>query len=182
MMQRIGLAQAMVHDPDLILLDEPTDGVDPMGRREIRDVLFQLKRRGKTIFLNSHLLSELEMVCDRVAILVGGQVATAGTLDELALARQFYSIELADVPTPAALSVVQAGAPTITLELREKTIHLNTFDAAAVQPVIDLLRAQQQIIRRVTPVRPSLEDLFVEAVGGGAGKSVEVGARSTGAA
>jgi ABC-2 type transport system ATP-binding protein len=172
----------MVHDPDLILLDEPTDGVDPMGRREIRDVLFQLKRRGKTIFLNSHLLSELEMVCDRVAILVGGQVATAGTLDELALARQFYSIELADVPTPAALSAVRAGAPNITLELREKTLQLNTFDAAAVQPVIDLLRAQQQIIRRVTPVRPSLEDLFVEAVGGGAGKSVEVGARSKGAA
>jgi ABC-2 type transport system ATP-binding protein len=182
MMQRIGLAQALVHDPDLILLDEPTDGVDPLGRREIRDVLFQLKRRGKTIFLNSHLLSELEMVCDRVAILVGGQVAKAGTLDELALARQYYAIELADPPPPTVLAAIAAAAGDIPVECRERTVQLNTIDAAAVQPIIDLLRAQQQIIRRVTPIRPSLEDLFVEAVGGGAGKSIEVGARRTGAA
>ena len=74
MQQRIGLAQALMNDPELIVLDEPTDGVDPIGRREIRDVLVDLRRQGKTIFLNSHLLSELEMVCDRVAILVQGEV------------------------------------------------------------------------------------------------------------
>src|SRR4029077_18744593 len=71
MMQRIGLAQALIHDPDLVLLDEPTDGVDPMGRREIRDFILEMKQRGKTIFINSHLLSELELISDRVAILVG---------------------------------------------------------------------------------------------------------------
>ena len=78
MVQRIGLAQALMNDPDLVVLDEPTDGVDPVGRRDIRDVLGRLPQQGKTVFINSHLLSELEMICDRVAILVGGRVATAG--------------------------------------------------------------------------------------------------------
>jgi ABC-2 type transport system ATP-binding protein len=96
MAQRIGLAQAMVNDPDLILLDEPTDGVDPVGRREIRDVLMQLRDRGKTVFINSHLLSELEMISDRVAILVAGRVASQGTIGDLTQARQHYQIEVAN--------------------------------------------------------------------------------------
>ncbi|MCH7705405.1 MAG: ABC transporter ATP-binding protein, partial [Planctomycetes bacterium] len=83
MMQRLGLAQALMNDPDLLILDEPTDGVDPVGRREIRELLVEMKQSGKTVFLNSHLLSELEMVCDRVAILVDGLVARQGTLSEL---------------------------------------------------------------------------------------------------
>ncbi|MBT8484794.1 MAG: ABC transporter ATP-binding protein, partial [Phycisphaerae bacterium] len=74
MLQRLGLAQTLMNDPDLVVLDEPTDGVDPVGRRDIRDVLLELRGEGKTVFLNSHLLSELEMVCDRVAILVQGAV------------------------------------------------------------------------------------------------------------
>src|SRR4051812_2614038 len=78
MLQRIGLAQALMNDPALVVLDEPTDGVDPVGRREIRDMLLALRQQGRTIFLNSHLLSELEMVCDRVAILVQGVVAMHG--------------------------------------------------------------------------------------------------------
>src|SRR5690242_6797472 len=95
MMQRVGLAQALAHDPELVLLDEPTDGVDPVGRREIRDVLLSLRRQGKTVFINSHLLSELELVCDRVAILIAGQVARQGTPDELSAAKQRYEIEVA---------------------------------------------------------------------------------------
>src|SRR5258706_11408574 len=105
MAQRIGLAQAMINDPDLILLDEPTDGVDPVGRREIRDVLLRLRSQGKTVFINSHLLSELEMISDRVAILVAGRVATHGTLSELTVARQRYEIEVAahsNLPRPLA--------------------------------------------------------------------------------
>ena len=78
MMQRLGLAQAMINDPDLLFLDEPTDGVDPVGRAEIRDLLRNLKTRGKTIFLNSHLLSEVEMISDRVAILDKGRLLRSG--------------------------------------------------------------------------------------------------------
>ena len=80
MMQRLGIAQALMNDPDMVVLDEPTDGLDPVGRRETRELMLELRAEGKTVFLNSHLLSELEMVCDRVAILVEGLVARQGTL------------------------------------------------------------------------------------------------------
>src|SRR6185295_5982927 len=96
MMQRVGVAQALVNDPQLVILDEPTDGVDPVGRREIRDVLLKLKSEGRTVFVNSHLLSELEMICDRVAILVAGRVVQQGTIDELTRDRQCFVIEVAD--------------------------------------------------------------------------------------
>ena len=75
MLQRVGIAQALMNDPDLVVLDEPTDGLDPVGRRDVRELLLELKGQGTTVFLNSHLLSELEMVCDRVAILVQGKIA-----------------------------------------------------------------------------------------------------------
>src|SRR5439155_4619668 len=78
MTQRIGLAQAIVHEPDLVLLDEPTSALDPVGRREVRDLIRSLKARGMTVFLNSHLLSEIEMVCDRVAIVECGRVVRSG--------------------------------------------------------------------------------------------------------
>jgi ABC-2 type transport system ATP-binding protein len=83
MLQRLGLAQAMINDPDLLFLDEPTDGVDPIGRKEIRDILQHLRDEGKTIFLNSHLLSEVEMICDEVAILDKGRLVQTGTVEEL---------------------------------------------------------------------------------------------------
>jgi len=95
MKQRVGFAQTLVNDPDLVLLDEPTDDIDPEGRRDIRTVLGRLREEGKTVFINSHLLSELEMVCDRVAILLGGQVVRQGTLDELSLHQQRYEVEAA---------------------------------------------------------------------------------------
>lgn len=94
MRQRIGVAQALINDPDLVLLDEPTDGVDPVGRRDIRNILARIKEEGRTVFINSHLLSELEMVCDRVAILVQGKVSSQGTIDELTRDQQRYDIEV----------------------------------------------------------------------------------------
>ena len=94
MQQRLGLAQAMTNDPQLIVLDEPTDGLDPVGRRDIRSVLHGLRDRGTTVFLNSHLLSEVESLCDRVAILVDGKVVRQGTLDDLTARSHAYEIEL----------------------------------------------------------------------------------------
>ncbi len=95
MRQRVGIAQALVMDPDIVLLDEPTDGVDPVGRRDIRNILIEEKRRGRTVFLNSHLLSELEMVCDRVAIMVQGTVRMQGTIADLTKDSRRYEIEVA---------------------------------------------------------------------------------------
>lgn len=165
MRQRLGVALALMNDPDLILLDEPTDGVDPVGRRDIRTILLRQRERGRTIFLNSHLLSELEMVCDRVAILVQGVVSRQGTLAELTLGRQRYDIGLAEPLTPAQLEQVRGSVPTnVPAESDPTRIRLATAEARAVQPVLDALRRAGAIIQQVVPVRPTLEDLFMEAV------------------
>ena len=162
MMQRVGLAQALINDPDLIVLDEPTDGVDPVGRREIRDVLLSLRNQGKTVFLNSHLLSELEMVCDRVAILVQGLVAMQGTLDELTVDSKRYEILIEGSPPQWSSGRqdlrAEAGATGQT------KLVLRSSEPADAQPIIDRLRGEQRIILAVKPVRETLEDLFMRAV------------------
>jgi ABC-2 type transport system ATP-binding protein len=162
MQQRVGLAQALMNDPDLVLLDEPTDGVDPVGRREIRDVLLELRREGKTIFLNSHLLSELEMVCDRVAILVQGQVAMQGTIDALTAESVRYEITI-DGAGPAWA----AGDESVRVRAdgnHRATLIVRGADPVVVQPMIDRLRREQRTIIAVKPVRETLEDLFMRAV------------------
>ncbi len=162
MRQRIGIAQALTNDPDLVLLDEPTDGVDPVGRRDIRNIMIEMKRRGKTVFINSHLLSELEMVCDRVAILVQGVVASQGTIDNLTSHQERYEIELAGtglqpVPPPKLPTGEEVS-------LSGSMLTVKTADPVRVQPIVDALRAQGAVIRSMKPVRPSLEDLFMQAV------------------
>lgn len=177
MLQRIGIAQALAADPDLIVLDEPTDGVDPIGRRDIRDLLVRLKAQGKTVFINSHLLSELEMICDRVAIMVAGQVRRLGTLDELAMNRRCYEIEIdrefgSELANTLGIAA-QGGASSAVrgqlsdgrwIELAGRVLRVGEPDAANVQPLIDRLRSAGAVIRRVQPIQPTLEELFVEAV------------------
>jgi ABC-2 type transport system ATP-binding protein len=97
MLQRLGLAQAMMNNPELIFLDEPTDGVDPIGRKEIRDILNNLKQEGKTIFLNSHLLSEVELICDRVAILNKGTLIKTGRVDDITAVSDNYIFNTSDI-------------------------------------------------------------------------------------
>jgi ABC-2 type transport system ATP-binding protein len=187
MTQRIGLAQAMSADPDLIILDEPTDGVDPVGRRDIRNILLRLREQGKTIFINSHLLSELEMICDRVAILVAGQVARIGTLNDLTITDHRYEIELHnnnDDPQRLRQRILQA-LPNIfphqpqansaedlsgklpagpEIHLRGPILSIPTNDPHHIQELLDALRRSGLIIKRVEPLRPSLEDLFINTV------------------
>lgn len=181
MKQRVGLAQTLMNDPDLVFLDEPTDGVDPVGRREIRELLVELKRRGKTVVLNSHLLGEAEMVCDRVSILVKGEVKAHGALDELALGRRRYEIELAANEAERAAEALMRAMPGVltddtgpvrrgtlaggvVVEVEQMMIRVEGDDPMSVQPVIDALRARAVVIRSLRPVRPSLEDLFIQAV------------------
>ncbi len=109
MQQRIGLAQALMNDPQLIMLDEPTDGLDPVGRRETREVLSRLRNEGKTVFLNSHLLGEVERICDRVAILAGGEVVRQGTVEDLTARGRHYEIELHGSPSDAMRETIRAA-------------------------------------------------------------------------
>ncbi|MBK7405123.1 MAG: ABC transporter ATP-binding protein [Phycisphaerales bacterium] len=186
MRQRVGIAQALMNNPEIVFLDEPTDGVDPVGRRDIREIVAELRRRGKTVFLNSHLLSELEMVCDRVAILVHGQVARQGTLDELTAGKERYEITLAGDEAPTRIESALPGLLRLDqpqgelakrvgargelaggqwVEIDHATIRVGTTDPATIQPLIDKLREHGAVIRSIRPHRPSLEDLFLEAVG-----------------
>ena len=182
MQQRIGLAQALVNDPDLVVLDEPTDGVDPVGRRDIREVLKQIRDRGKTVFVNSHLLSELEVICDRVAILVSGTVAKHGKIDELTLDQRYYQVtfdwkrETAKPDETAralgiafkkigereGLAVLRGEAGGIWFELHGPLLSIGVEKPAEAWPVIDKLRSAGLTIRGFQPMRPSLEDLFMQ--------------------
>jgi ABC-2 type transport system ATP-binding protein len=181
MLQRVGLAQAMGANPDLIILDEPTDGVDPGGRRDIRQVLLHLRDQGATVFINSHLLSELETVCDRVAILIGGKVARQGSVDELTVAKQCYVFELESAAWPIVVATFprafdfgaapEAGFPArgklddgTWCEFDGSVLRVGRTDAGQVQPIVDALRANNLVIRRMQLIRPSLEDLFFEAM------------------
>ncbi len=197
MRQRIGIAQALVADPDLVILDEPTDGVDPVGRRDIRNVLQQMRDEGRTVFINSHLLGELEMVCDTVGIMHKGKVVSMGSIEQLTEGMLRYEIEV-DRPEPMSLveSILQRaprasegnaarseGATLIsgeTIDAQGNRLWIGTTDALAIQPVLDAIRAKGGIIKEVRTHRPSLEDLFMQAVadddspGAARGKNAEV--------
>lgn len=160
MMQRLGIAQALMNDPELVVLDEPTDGLDPVGRREVRELLLDLKKKGKTIFLNSHLLSELEMVCDRVSILVDGMVARQGRLKELTEKTIEYRIVFRGDAAPAKSKLAGLG-----VRLEPTMVVVGGHDVSRVNAVIDALRSAGVLIESVQPHRFSLEEILVEAIG-----------------
>jgi len=161
MKQRVGIAQAMFHDPEVIFLDEPTDGVDPIGRREIRHLLQQLKEKGITIFLNSHLLGEVELICDRVGILQRGEMIREGTIAELTHQRGMFLVGLADGQAFPVEAVRQQGYP-----VAQRGIYweVTLSDGKDIDPVVDLLRSRGLSIRHLVEKRQSLEELFMETV------------------
>lgn len=171
MMQRVGIAQAMINDPQLIFLDEPTDGVDPIGRREIRDVLLVLKEEGKTIFLNSHLLSEVEQTCTSVAILNKGKKIREGTVEDLTRVETHFDLITTPIPDLLLQQLGErfliAGSIKSTNNEQLATYRLSNTDRAALNALLDLLRRAGIEIEEVHPVRQSLEERFVEAVNAG---------------
>jgi len=160
MTQRIGLAQALIPDPDILMLDEPTDGVDPVGKIEIRNALKQIKSEGKTIFINSHLLSEVESVADRVAILVGGKVRRIGSVDELTSRKSQYEIEAAFDETDFDFETIKGRL----LEDAGNRIVVELTDENDINAIIDTLRSSSISIRSVKPLKISLEESFLETV------------------
>ena len=160
MLQRLGLAQALIHRPRLLILDEPTDGVDPVGRRDIREILNGLTDTGVTVFINSHLLAEVESFCDYVAILHGGRLALEGEISALVAGRG-YAITASrlretviDTLQQRALAVRRNG--TGTLEVRVASLE-------AANELIDVIRADGGLVESVNNENSSLEEVFIQA-------------------
>lgn len=159
MTQRLGLACALLDEPEVLFLDEPTDGVDPVGRRHIRDVLLDAKASGTTIFINSHLLSEVERTCDRVAILHQGRLLRQASVDDLTRPGKRFRIRLEKgqhAPLPL-LAPFGAVAP-------DGHIEVEVPDLATLNRLLDGLRSERLLIAEVTPQRAALEDVFIELV------------------
>jgi ABC-2 type transport system ATP-binding protein len=174
MVQRVGIAQALINDPELIFLDEPMSGLDPLGRREVRDLIFDLKRKGKTVFFSSHILSDAETLCDRVAILNRGALQGCGELREILRVGVAATEIVLDDPSPQAMkeldrhfrSVVRTGS-RVCLEVPQE---------ADVAKVVEIALRSGTTIFSLNPVRISLEDYFLAHVGpppGGAPRDSE---------
>jgi len=164
MLQRLGLAQAMLHDPELLVLDEPTDGVDPVGRSEMRVLLQRLKSEGKTIFINSHLLQEVELVCDRVAILNRGQVLRQGTIADLTQHQSDSDVRIAVAGSEPVIRQVAAElsvAEIKPLEGGRFELLLRATDQATIDRAVDRLRAASLSLISMTRSRQTLEEAFL---------------------
>jgi ABC-2 type transport system ATP-binding protein len=163
MLQRLGLAQALIHRPRLLILDEPTDGVDPVGRREIREILDRLTGTGVTVFINSHLLSEVESFCEYVAILRKGELAVEGKIANL-LAAGGYRVAASGV-SEAVLKEIRLLGAAISSAAEGISVLARTRDDA--NTVIDCIRAGGGFVESMSSASSSLEDLFMEATAPG---------------
>ncbi len=161
MKQRAGIAQALFHDPKVIFLDEPTDGVDPLGRRDIRQLLLKMKEHGTTIFLNSHLLGEVEQICDRVSILHKGEMIREGDIASLTRQKGMFLLSLA---AGQAFPHDEIRAKGYDAAERNGFWEVQLTGGQSIDPVVDLLRARNLSIRHLTEKRQSLEDLFLKTV------------------
>jgi ABC-2 type transport system ATP-binding protein len=159
MLQRVGLAQALLHDPELLILDEPMSGLDPIGRRQVREIILAERARGKTLIFTSHVLSDVELLCDRIAIVNRGEVVARGTLDEL-LRREVrrVRIALADVSPALQQRLVARG---LTVRAQPHALHLTIEGDQGVSPLLAEVLAAGATVREVEPERETLEDLFV---------------------
>lgn len=157
MLQRLGLAQALMHRPRLLILDEPTDGVDPVGRHDIRDILDRLTATGVTVFLNSHLLSEVESFCDHVAILRKGEVALEGEISAL-VAGHGYKVAASAIPQAA---LEQIRSITSSLTPLPDAIEFAAATREQANAIIDRIRQAGGLIESLRATSNSLEDVFI---------------------
>ncbi len=174
MLQRVGIAQALINDPELVVLDEPMSGLDPVGRREVRDLILRLKEAGKTVLFSSHILHDAELLCDRVAMILKGRLMASGRVADLIDQGATRSVELViDRLSPEGLDHLRP----LTEKLVRQGDRLMAVLAqpSHVDPALDIIRAAKANLVSVTPHRRSLEDLFIQAVqgqqAGGEGRS-----------
>ncbi len=171
MLQRVGLAQALIHDPELVVLDEPMSGLDPIGRKQIRDIILSLREQGKTVFFSSHIIPDVEMICDRVGVVMKGKLVASGRVDELVGHGQTSSVEV-------VCEGIAPDAHPAMMRLAERVIHRGRqalFVLPGLEHLEELLsgvRAQGGKLISVTPQKGSLEELFVEPAGAAGSEKV----------
>lgn len=159
MLQRIGLAQALINDPELVLLDEPLSGLDPIGRKEIRDIIIGLREQGKTVFLSSHILQDIEMICDRVAIIVDGRIINRGKIEDLVSEKILFTEIIVSGIRPSAL----AGLGVSLSSRRDRTL-LKIDEEEKVSQALHIIQSSGGKIHSLIPRTQTLEDIFVGMV------------------
>lgn len=159
MLQRIGLAQAVLNDPELVLLDEPLGGLDPLGRKEIRDIIIRLKEEGKTVFLSSHILQDIEMVCDRVAMIAGGRIISQGHLHDL-ISQKVILTEI----TLSGIEKEKLKKYGECLSAEGDRILVKVLQEGQVKNVLELAQTHEAVIHSLVPRTETLEDIFVGMV------------------
>ncbi len=162
MLQRIGLAQALLNDPALVFLDEPTSGLDPVGRRLVRDIIRDLRAHGTTIFLNSHLLSEVEITCDRVAFIKHGEVVRVSELEALTKGAARLTIRADGIAGPVLAGLCEWGKD---VRADGNVVTMTIPDEAVLPAIARFLIAHDVAVYALTPERLALEDLFIQIVG-----------------
>ena len=170
MLQRVGLAQAILHEPELVVLDEPMSGLDPVGRREVRDIILELKKQGKTVLFSTHILTDAEMLCDRVGVIAGGKLQGVGAPSEIVGVKTHGMEILFELPGGTvdakgnATAGVASGNALMAQATRTGDRYRVHVEESGLYPAIELLRAANAKILSVTQVKPSLEEYFMHVV------------------
>jgi len=159
MLQRVGLAQALINDPAFVILDEPLGGLDPLGRKEIRDIILNLRREGKAVLFTSHILQDIEMICDRVAIIVGGRILSQGRLTDLVSEKVLFT-----EVTVSGVEVDELAALGESLTAQADRVLLKVLEEDKVHDILALVQKKNGRIHSLIPRTQTLEDLFVDMV------------------
>lgn len=164
MLQRVGLAQALIHDPELVVLDEPMSGLDPIGRKQVRDLILNLRDRGKTVCFSTHVIPDVELICDRVVVVVKGRLLASGPVDELMNRRHTQTVEIVfEGVDPHSVNALTASATRVLEQGRRALTVLPGPDQ--VDDVIRAIHAKGGRLVSVTPQKGSLEELFFAQTG-----------------
>lgn len=166
MMQRLGLAQALLHDPELVVLDEPMSGLDPTGRMEVRDLIRELKEEGKTVFFSSHIIADVEALCDRVVMIHKGRKVAEGSLKELMGTEGILYVEVVFSPPPPPGWAVAAGLPRESGSVQAHTFVLKARDHDDANFWIGEFRRVGSLVVSCIPIKKRLEEIYMEQVGG----------------
>lgn len=165
MLQRVGIAQALINDPELVILDEPMSGLDPIGRKEVRDLILRLKETGKTVMFSSHILHDAELLCDRVAMIMKGKLVACGHVSELIAGDTTQEVEMViDRLLPEALERIRPLAAKVVLQGERVMVVLSSQQS--VDQALDVIRTANAKLVALTPHKASLEDLFIRKATG----------------